>query len=66
MKDRREEVREFFRLIDKLSADGYVGNDTTPGHIKTCEHAFAKHFSTGDHVFWCEEHKVYTTEDSSG
>jgi hypothetical protein len=56
-------VKEFLRVVDWLKTLGYEWTNDEP---HGCVGARAQHFRTGDHVFWCEQHKVYTTEDSSG
>ena len=63
MKDRRELVREFFALINDLRARGYIGTEDARHHCDT-----AREWSNGigDHVYWCEEHKIYDTADTSG
>jgi hypothetical protein len=63
MNDRIDAVKEFLLVVDWLKALDYQWTNDEP---HSCVGACAQHFSTGDHVFWCEEHKVYTTEDSSG
>jgi len=63
MNDRIEKVKEFLRLVDCLKTLGYQWTNDGP---HSCVGACAQHFGTGDHVFWCEQHNVYTTEDSSG